>query len=171
MSLHRFLFVEVNKLQRKVFATINTLTQIVFTGDNIIIKTWSTLKYLNHLDEVRLIRCLFTNLMIVTDLQKPDKIYLDNTNLLYTLSQEKPEIGTVRETFLANQLTSTGHTVEYAGYKKGDFRVDGDIVIEVGGQDKGSSQIAGQDKAYVAADGIEYAFMHKIPLLAFGFLY
>lgn len=131
----------------------------------------STLKYLNHLEEARLIRRLFTNLMTVTDLQKPDKIYLDNTNLLYTLCQDKPEIGTIRETFFANQLISTRHTVEYAGYKKGDFRVDGDIVIEVGGQDKGLSQIAGQDKAYVVADDIEYAFGRKIPLWAFGFLY
>ena len=131
----------------------------------------STLKYLNHMEEARLIRRLFTNLVTVTDLQKPDKIYLDNTNLLYTLSQEKPEIGTVRETFIANQLASTRHTVEYAGYKKGDFRVDGDIVIEVGGQDKGFNQIAGQDNAYVAADDIEFAYMHKIPLWAFGFLY
>ena len=131
----------------------------------------STLKYLNHLEEACLIRRLFTNLNHVTDLQKPDKIYLDNTNLLYTLSQEKPEIGTVRETFIANQLASTRHTVEYAGYKKGDFRVDGNIVIEVGGQDRGFSQIAGQDNAYVAADDIEFAFMRKIPLWAFGFLY
>ena len=51
------------------------------------------------------------------------------------------------------------------------FPIDGDIVIEVGGQDKGFGQIAGQDKAYVAADDIEYAFGRKIPLWAFGFLY
>ena len=107
----------------------------------------------------------------VTDLQKPDKVYLDNTNLLYTLSPEKPEIGTVRETFFANQLASAGHKVEYAGYKRGDFRVDDAIVIEVGGQDKGFSQISGQENAYVAADDIESAYMGKIPLWAFGFLY
>lgn len=131
----------------------------------------STLKYLTHLEEARLIRRLYTDLKTVTDLQKPDKIYLDNNNLLYTLSQEKPETGTVREVFFANQLASAGHVVEYAGYKKGDFRIDGDIVIEVGGQDKGFSQIAGQENSYVAADGIESAFMRKIPLWAFGFLY
>ena len=131
----------------------------------------STLKYLTHLDEARLIRRLFTDLKSVTDLQKPDKIYLDNTNLLNTLSQETPEIGTVRETFFANQLASAGHVVEYAGFKKGDFRIDGDIVVEVGGQDKGFSQLAGQDNAYVAADGIDSAYMRKIPLWAFGFLY
>ena len=131
----------------------------------------STLKYLTNLEEANLIRRVFTNLMNVTDLQKPDKIYLDNTNLLYTLSLEKPEIGTVRETFFANQLASAGHKVEYAGYKKGDFRIDGNIVIEVGGQDKGFSQVAGQENAYVAADDIESAYMSKIPLWAFGFLY
>ena len=131
----------------------------------------STLKYLTHLDEARLIRRLFTDIKTVTDLQKPDKMYLDNTNLLYTLSQEMPETGTVRETFFANQLASAGYMVEYAGFKKGDFRIDGDIVVEVGGQDKGFSQIAGQPNAYVAADGIESAFLRKIPLWAFGFLY
>jgi len=131
----------------------------------------STLKYLTNLEEANLIRRVFTNLMTVTDLQKPDKMYLDNTNLLYTLSMERPEIGTVRETFFANQLASAGHKVEYAGYKKGDFRIDGNIVIEVGGQDKGFSQVADQENAYVAADDIESAYMRKIPLWAFGFLY
>ena len=131
----------------------------------------STLKYLTNLEEANLIRRVFTNLMNVTDLQKPDKIYLDNTNLLYTLSLEKPEIGTVRETFFANQMASAGHKVEYAGYKKGDFRIDDNIVIEVGGQDKGFSQISDQENVYVAADDIESAYRGKIPLWAFGFLY
>ena len=89
----------------------------------------STLKYLTNLEEANLIRRVFTNLMTVTDLQKPDKIYLDNTNLLYTLSLEKPEIGTVRETFLANQLASAGHQVEYAGYKKGYFTLVGRLYV------------------------------------------
>ena len=131
----------------------------------------STLKYLTHLEEARLIRRLFTDLKTVTDLQKPDKIYLDNSNLLYLLSLERPEIGTVRESFFANQLASAGHTVEYAGYKRGDFRIDENIVIEVGGQDKDFSQVADQENAYVAADDMESAYMRKIPLWAFGFLY
>lgn len=131
----------------------------------------TVLKYLSHMEEAMLIRRLFTDLKSVTDLQKPDKMYLDNTNLLYALCPQKPEIGTVRETFIANQLASAGHTVEYAGYKKGDFRIDGDIVIEVGGADKGFSQIAGAEHAIVASDGIESASLGKIPLWAFGFLY
>ena len=131
----------------------------------------STLKYITNLEEARLIRRLFTDLMRITDLQKPDKMYLDNTNLLYTLSPEKPESGTVRETFFANQLASSGHKVEYAGYKSGDFRIDGNTVIEVGGADKGFSQLSSQDHSFVAADDIDSAYFRKIPLWAFGFLY
>ena len=131
----------------------------------------TVLKYLTYLEEACLIRRLFTDLKRVTDLQKPDKMYLDNTNLLYTLCPQQPEIGTVRETFLANQLAAAGHTVEYAGYKKGDFRIDANTVIEVGGADKGFSQLTGQNHSFVAADDIESASMRKIPLWAFGFLY
>ena len=131
----------------------------------------TTLRYLKHLEEANLINRLFMGLNSITDLQKPDKIYLDNTNLLYTLSTQVPEIGTVRETFFANQLKSAKHILEDDGYQKGDFRVDGDIVVEVGGADKGFSQLAGQENAFVAADDIESATKNKIPLWAFGFLY
>ena len=131
----------------------------------------TVLRYLAYMEEACLIRRLFTDLKNITDLQKPDKMYLDNTNLLYTLCPQKPEIGTVRETFIANQLASAGHTIEYAGYKRGDFRIDNDIVIEVGGAEKGYGQLAGQDHSFVAADDIESAYLRKIPLWAFGFLY
>ena len=131
----------------------------------------STLKYLRNLEEGCLVKRLFADLNTISDLQKPDKLYLDNTNLLYALSKDKPEIGTVRETFFANQLTSAGSRLEYAGYKSGDFRIDGSIIVEVGGADKGFSQIAGHENAYVAADEIGSAILNKIPLWAFGFLY
>ena len=131
----------------------------------------TVLKYLAYLEEACLIRRLFTDLKSVTDLQKPDKIYLDNSNLLYTLNPGRPEIGTVRETFLANQLAAAGHIVEYAGFKKGDLRVDHDIIIEIGGADKGFTQITNEPYSYVAADDIDSASLRKIPLWAFGFLY
>lgn len=132
----------------------------------------TVLKYLTYLEEANLIRRLFTDLDSITDLQKPDKILLDNTNLLFTLSPAlTPEIGTVRETFLCNQIGATGQRIEYGGLKTGDFRVGGKVVIEVGGSDKGFEQILGEKDAYVAADGIESAVSRKIPLWAFGFLY
>ena len=131
----------------------------------------TTLKYLKNLEEAALIRRLFTKIDTITDLQKPDKILLDNSNILYALSDVKPEIGTVRETFFANQLHSAGHLIEYGGLKTGDFRIDKNIIIEVGGQDKGFKQIQNEEQAYVTADDIDTAFFRKIPLWAFGFLY
>ena len=104
-------------------------------------------------------------------LLKPDKILLDNPNLLYALCPDIPEIGTVRETFFCNQLASAGHVIEYGGMKNADFRIDGKYVIEVGGKDKGYSQFDNEENGYIAADGIDTAIFRKIPLWAFGFLY
>lgn len=129
------------------------------------------LKYLVYLEEAKLITRLFQNLDTISDLQKPDKILLDNPNLLNILSDKSPEIGTVREAFFCNQLISAGHKVEYGGIKSGDFKVDGETVIEVGGSDKGFAQLKGEKNGFVAADDIDTAFSRKIPLWAFGCLY
>ena len=163
---------------RRIKALLKVLSQMVpyevdisKLSTTIGIQRLTTLKYLKYLEEASLIHQLFTEMSTITDLQKPDKILLDNSNLLYTLSDKQPEIGTVRETFLCNQLHSAGHRVEYGGMKSGDFRVNGDLVIEVGGADKGLRQVKDEDNGYVAADDIESATFHKIPLWAFGFLY
>ena len=163
---------------RKVKALLQILSQnMPFQVDiskmsrNIGVQRPTLLKYMKNLEEAKLIRRLFTNLDSVTDLQKPDKILLDNPNLIYTLSSVIPEIGTVRETFFCNQLASAGHAVEYGGIKTGDFRIDKQYVIEVGGEDKGFRQIAGEEQGYVAADNIDVSVFRKIPLWAFGFLY
>lgn len=131
----------------------------------------TVLKYLKNLEESKLICRLFQDLDTISDLQKPDKILLENPNLLYVLSDRTPEIGTVREAFFCNQLISSGHKVEYGGLKTGDFKIDGDIIIEVGGADKGYDQIKGKENAYIAADDIEFPLFRKIPLWAFGCLY
>ena len=88
-------------------------------------------------------------------------------------SLKAPEIGTVREAFFCNQLACAGHRVEYGGIKTGDFRIDKNVVIEVGGAGKGFSQISDEDiiNAALAIDDIDVASRKKIPLWAFGFLY
>lgn len=163
---------------RKVKALLQVLSKIVpYQVDiskisrNIGIQRPTTLKYMKDLEEAKLIRRLFTDLVSTGDLQKPDKILLDNPNLIYTLSSVEPEIGTVRESYFCNQLASAGHMVEYGGLKTGDFRIDNNQVIEVGGPDKDFRQVKGEQEGYVAADGIESAVFRKIPLWAFGFLY
>lgn len=138
---------------------------------NLGLQRLTVLQYLKHLEDAKLIRRLFSNLLTTGDLQKPNKILLDNPNLLYALCPSVPETGTVRETFFCNQLSSAGHRIEYGGMKNADFKIDGRYVIEVGGKDKGYSQIDGQEDGFIAADGIDTAVFRKIPLWVFGFLY
>jgi predicted AAA+ superfamily ATPase len=98
-------------------------------------------------------------------LEKPQKIYLDNSNLLYINSAN---IGTVRETFFLNVL-STNHILRYP--KKGDFLVDEKYTFEIGGKNKSFNQIKDMPNSFVVADDIEIGFGAKIPLWLFGFLY
>ncbi len=71
------------------------------------------LAYLQYLDRAKLIRLLYSDLSSLKKLQKPDKLYLENTNLLYTLSLQGVNKGTLREVFMANQL-AYGHRLEYS---------------------------------------------------------
>jgi predicted AAA+ superfamily ATPase len=131
------------------------------------------LRYLRYLDEAKLIRNIFSKVDTITDLQKPNKILLDNTNLIHAYCIKEPETGTLREAFFCNQLASAGHLVEYGGIKTGDFRIDKNLIIEVGGPGKDFSQINEDDisSAALAIDDIDIAGLKKIPLWAFGFLY
>ncbi len=101
-------------------------------------------------------------------LQKPDKIYLNNTNLMYALDFGQINTGTIRETFFLNQV-SYKHKVNYP--KTADFLVDDKYLFEIGGKTKTRKQIAEQKNAFVVADDIEIGFGNKIPLWLFGFLY
>ena len=98
-------------------------------------------------------------------IEKPEKIYLDNTNLLFTT---KADIGTVREQFFINMM-SINHTLNYS--KIGDFLVDEKFTFEVGGKNKGFKQIKDMNHSFVASDEIERGFGNRVPLWLFGFLY
>lgn len=124
--------------------------------------------YLNYLEEAHIVRNLYKNAKGITRLQKPDKIYLENTNLLYALSSSGVNTGSLRETFFINQLGES-HIVEYA--EQGDFVIDGQYVFETGGKSKSFNQIKGIKDSFVVADGIEYGAGKRLPLWLFGFLY
>lgn len=127
------------------------------------------LTYLQYLDRAKLLHLLYSDLESLKRLQKPDKIYLENPNLLYALSLQGVNKGTVREVFMTNQL-AYAHRLEYCT-RNADYTVDGKYTIEVGGKSKDGKQIAQQENAFIAADEVEYAAGNKIPLWVFGFLY
>lgn len=128
----------------------------------------TVLSYLASMEKAELLKLLYTDNKSVTKMQKPDKVYLHNPNMLYALSTEE-KIGTIRECFVVNQL-STSHTVEY-GKAQGDFKIDGKITIEVGGKDKSFDQIANIPDSYILADSMEFPIGKKLPLWLIGFLY
>ena len=126
------------------------------------------LRYIELLNKAKIINLLTSDSFGINYLVKPDKIFLENTNLMYAFGQENTNIGTVRETFFLNQL-SAKHKVTYP--KSGDFMVNDKYIFEIGGKNKSYKQIAGVKNSFIAADGIEYGFKNKIPLWLFGFLY
>ena len=128
----------------------------------------TVLNYLSGMKKAELLHLLYSKNTSVTKMQKPDKIYIHNTNILYALAN-KENIGTVRECIFVNQL-SKKHMVEY-GKSSGDFLVDGKYTIEVGGKDKSFEQIADIPDSYVFADELEYPVGKKLPLWLCGFLY
>jgi len=128
----------------------------------------TVIMYLGYLEEAHLGKNLYKNAKGISRLQKPDKIYLENTNLMHALSPVGVNSGNLRETFFVNQLGES-HIVEYAS--EGDFVIDGRFVIETGGKSKGFDQVKGIRDSYVVSDGIEYGTGNRIPLWLFGFLY
>ena len=126
------------------------------------------LAYLKFMQDARLLNLLYTGDDSVKKMQKPDKVYVENPNILVTLNGTDYNIGTMRETFVVNQLHHQ-HQLEYT--RTGDVLIDRKYTIEIGGKSKDGRQIANTPEAYIAADDIEYPTGNKIPLWAFGFLY
>lgn len=127
----------------------------------------SIYQWMIHLEKARLLNLLRAEGKGVSTLQKPDKLYLENTNLAYAL-KNNPDRGSLRETFLLNQLRNSG--METSLPSKGDFLVRG-VVIETGGKGKNASQVKKTKQYCIAADDIEIGIGNKIPLWMFGMMY
>lgn len=125
----------------------------------------NAIKILNRAD---MIMELFKSTKGIGALTKPEKLYLNNANLLYVLGKGNVEIGTVRETFFANQME---HIYQIHLAERGDFLVEGSYTFEIGGKGKNSKQISGLKDSYVVRDDMEVGSSNVIPLYLFGFLY
>ena len=124
-------------------------------------------QYLEYLEKADLISILRMKVSGDAILRKMDKMYLQNPNVIYSLSGAASNIGNIRETiFLCWMKNVFGITESPIS----DFEADGKT-FEVGGHKKGKKQILCAEDGYIVADDIEYAYMNKIPLWMFGFLY
>ena len=129
----------------------------------------TVVEYLKYLGDAKVLSLLYSDKKKIGKLTKPDKVYLENPNILYALAPTKVDIGTLRETFAIGCL-SESYNVEY-GKVQGDFKVDGKYTFEIGGRSKDFSQIAGVKDSYIFADDWDMPDGAKFPLWMLGFLY
>ncbi|MCL2040514.1 MAG: AAA family ATPase [Bacteroidales bacterium] len=124
-------------------------------------------EYTSLMEDAGLIARLRDQTSGIIGLGKVDKIYLDNTNLVYYLSEKEPSIGNVRETFFLNQIRVNNpvKSSSVADFKTGKY------TFEIGGKNKTQEQIKDTKNAYIVKDDIEYGYKNVIPLWAFGLNY
>jgi predicted AAA+ superfamily ATPase len=133
-------------------------------------------EYLEKLQDARLLNLVRSQGRGYEVLTKPEKILLENSNLMYAIADEV-NTGSLRELFFVNQVRNAAtihpqlieNTVEVSG--RGDFIVKGQYTFEIGGKGKGFRQISGVENGFVVADDIEVGFRNKVPLWVFGLMY
>ena len=123
--------------------------------------------YCFYIEEAGLIAQLRDSAGGIAGLRKVEKIYLDNTNLLYSLSDVTPNVGNVRKTFFFNQTKSKYETFSSS---ISDFEIN-DITFEIGGKSKEQKQIQAAKRGFVVKDNIEIGYENIIPLWHFGLIY
>ena len=123
--------------------------------------------YLTYMERAGMIAQLCDAVGGIRGLGKTEKVYLDNTNLIYVLAPKRADIGNVRETFFMNQMRVVG---DVTCSPVSDFMMDG-MTFEIGGRKKGQKQISEVKDGYVVKDDIETGYANVIPLWAFGLMY
>lgn len=158
----------MKKLLYIISQTVPFTPNISKLSEQIGIPRNSILKILDLLSSAKIISLLKRDTKGISYLQKPEKIYLQNTNIAYLLSENMPNIGNLRETFFLNQI-EIYHNVTSSRYS--DFLIDNTYTFEIGGPSKTGKQIQGVPSSFIVSDGIKSGSKNKIPLWLFGFLY
>lgn len=123
--------------------------------------------YLVYMERAGMITQLRNSTGGIRGLGKVEKLYLDNTNLIYALSPEHADIGNVRKTFFMNQARVMN---DVTSSSISDFEINGKT-FEIGGRKKGQKQIENAEEGYIVKDDIESGYANVIPLWAFGLNY
>lgn len=160
---------KIKQLLAAVSSTVPYTPNLSNTASELYIADQRTLiAYLNFLEKAELITTLGARAVGNKILNKPAKIYLNNTNLMHAIDKQLVSPGTIRETFFLNQVRYV-LPVKYP--KTADFYVDNKYLVEVGGKNKGKKQLNDIEYSFVAKDDIETGYANVIPLWMFGFLY
>jgi len=167
-SLHFETLVKLKKLLITIASSVPFTPNITKLSEKVGVSRNMLIQSIQILERAGLVTELYKDTSGIGVLTKPEKLYLNNSNLIYALAKENTNIGNVRETFFLNQFKEL-HEINL--YEKGDFLIDQTYIFEVGGKNKTKKQIVGLENAFVAKDDIEIGFGNIIPVWLFGFLY
>ena len=123
--------------------------------------------YFSYMEKAGLIGQLRNETGGIRGLGKVDKVYLDNTNIVYNLGGDKSNTGNIRETFFLNQMQQNQNVISS---DKANFLIN-NFTFEVGGKNKQQTQIENEGKSFIVKDDIEFGYRNIIPLWAFGMNY
>lgn len=160
--------INLKKLLGAIASSVPFTPNISKLSEKIGISRNGLLQAIKILSRASLITELYKDNKGIGVLTKPEKIYLNNTNLMFALAQENTNIGNLRETFFLNQFLGL-HTIHLS--EVSDFIINQKYTFEIGGKNKTKKQIAGLSNAYVAKDNIEIGFANQIPVWLFGFMH
>ena len=170
---------QIAKLKRLIYllaVNVPFIPNIKDLSDSTNISRPKVYEYLNYLENAKIINSLHSKAKGYSILSKPEKLFMQNTNITYALTNNI-DIGSARESFFVNQIknyfgskTQFLDTTIYIA-NKGDFLVNETYHFEIGGKNKSFKQIKDIPQSYIAADEIEIGHGNKIPLWLFGFLY
>jgi predicted AAA+ superfamily ATPase len=171
-AIHHVDYYTTNKIKKLLYILAKNVPyqpNIAFLAESLGSIRGSVLQYLDILERADLINLLRSPSYSDSILTKPDKIYLNNTNLSYVIAEQAPSLGNLRETFFLNQMRSANHKVHSP--KTGDFLVNQSLTFEVGGRSKSDRQIKEVENSFVASDDLEMGVGRTIPLWLFGMMY
>jgi len=172
-------YTQIDKIKKLIYllsTTVPLKPNISKLSESVEVSRPTLMEYIHYLELGSLLSSVNQKARGYKVISKPDKLYLYNTNLMKSISQNIDK-GTQRETFFVNQLKSSFYNQPSLIDDKlllasdGDFLVKNRYIFEIGGKNKGFKQIKDLKDSFVLADDIEVGFGNKIPLWLFGFLY
>ncbi|MCR4938601.1 MAG: AAA family ATPase [Treponemataceae bacterium] len=159
---------KIKKLLALIGKSAPFIPNVTELASTVQIARQTLLQYFQYLEESKLIYQVFKQSRGLGVFEKPDKIFLENTNLMFMLSNTETNVGNIRETFAFNQLS---HSHEVFFSEQSDFFVDKKFTFEIGGKNKKRKQISNIPDSYILADNIEFGTERRIPIWLLGFLY
>jgi hypothetical protein len=159
---------KLKRLLNIISASVPFQPNIVKLAEALELNRATLLTYLSLLDTADITNSLYNTGSFYGKLSKPGKILLVHPNLAFCLNPENINPGSLRESFVVNQLKNK-YKVELSN--SADFFIDEKFTFEIGGKGKTKRQIKNITESYIIADDIEVGYQNKIPMWLLGFLY